>query len=177
METHCVRCQKTIDTVQGYKFSSTEYLCVTCYDEYKAERKAKAKKQHKNPLLEQFGTERTTPADRRHPATQPSTPQHQPAPSPPPAEPVVAQPAAQPSPPATPAPAAPAAQPPAPPKAKPSVDLCDVCKKPIPDFKVPLPGGKKVCMSCNEALRALAKTLAGNIKCPHCGKEIQVSQE
>ena len=49
MQTECVRCHKKIDTVQGYKFSPTEYVCMSCYDEYKAERVAKAKKQHKNP--------------------------------------------------------------------------------------------------------------------------------
>ena len=38
MQTTCVRCHKTIDTVQGYKFSPTEYVCMSCYDEFRAER-------------------------------------------------------------------------------------------------------------------------------------------
>lgn len=41
---------------------------------------------------------------------------------------------------------------------------------------VPLKGGKKVCMGCNETLRDVAKSLILNIQCPHCGEEIQLTQ-
>lgn len=185
MQTQCVRCDKTIDTVQGYKFSPTEYLCMSCYDEYKAERTAKAKKQHKNPLMDQFGTEGGTltgEKTRRQPSPTPKTAPQQPAP--PPAQPAAPQtpPQAAPGPQlfqpmkATPPPGE-SVQKPAAPQAPPSADVCDVCQKPIADFKVPLKGGKKVCMGCNEVLRDVAKSLVLNLQCPHCGKEIQFSQE
>ena len=61
------------------------------------------------------------------------------------------------------------------PKAPAAADVCDVCQKPIPDFKVPLKGGKKVCMGCNDVLREVAKSLVLNIQCPHCGKDIQLA--
>jgi DNA-directed RNA polymerase subunit RPC12/RpoP len=189
MQTECVRCHKAIDTVQGYKFSATEYVCMSCYDEFKAERAAKAKKQHKNPLLDRYGAEAQPPVPQGvqpQPAappapTAPTPPQPQLAPAPP-------QPAAQAAPQQqmfTPrsAPAEPAApqvgglKAAAPPKPKPSAEICDVCQKPIPDFKVPLKGGRKVCMGCNDLLREVAKSLAVNIQCPHCGKDVQISGE
>ncbi len=177
MKTECVRCHKEIDTVQGYKFSATEYLCMACYDAYKAERAARARKQHKNPLIDQFGTETAAP-----PAPQQTRPPVAPKPQPPP-EPAPPPAAPQP-PPAQPAPepvraAAPAAEPPKPPPAQPTpgAEVCDVCKKPLSDFKVPLKGGKKVCWDCNGVLREVAKSLILNIQCPHCGKEIQMAQD
>ena len=218
MQTECVRCHKMIDTVQGYKFSPTEYVCMSCYDEFKAERVAKARKEHKNPLLDQYGEERQPAAGRpaqpgpaappqqprQRPAApppqaqQPAAPERprQPAPSPPqqPAPPTAPeqqmfaprQPArpAGPARPAEPAgtPAAPVGTPKAPapkapvPKAPPSADVCDVCQKPISDFKVPLTGGKKVCMGCNDLLRDVAKSLVQNVRCPHCGKDIQLAE-
>jgi len=199
MQTECVRCHKMIDTVQGYKFSPTEYVCMSCYDEFKAERVAKARKEHKNPLLDQYGEERQ-PAAGRPAQPGPAAPERprQPAPPPPqqPAPPPPQQPAPpgapeqqmfaprQPARPAGPAgtPAAPVGTPKAPapkapvPKAPPSADVCDVCQKPISDFKVPLTGGKKVCMGCNDLLRDVAKSLVQNVRCPHCGKDIQLAE-
>jgi len=182
MKTECVRCHKSIDTVQGYKFSPTEYVCMSCYDEFKAERAAKAKKQHKNPLLDKFGTE-PAPTIRAQQPQQAQRPQQAPArPAPP-----------QPSQPSSPrppesemfapkAPPQPAAAPvgapkPASPKAPPSADICDVCQKPIADFKVPLKGGKKVCMGCNDILRSVAKSMILNFQCPHCGKDIKLTED
>jgi len=171
MQTECVRCHKMIDTVQGYKFSPTEYLCMSCYDEYKAERVARAKKQQKNPLLDQFGAKNggtaavsrtpkhVAPAAEPQPSVQQSIPE--PAETPPEAAPAPAEPAAPPQ-----------AQPP--PRA---AEVCDVCRKPITDFKVPLRGGKKVCWDCNDILRDVAKSLILTVQCPHCGKEIQLAKE
>ena len=192
MQTECVRCHKAIDTVQGYKFSASEYVCMSCYDEFKAERAAKAKKQHKNPLLEKYGAEAPSPAalaNQPGPAAaprQPIPPPVQTAPS----QPTTAPPPVQPAPRHAPqqqmfAPrsAPESAAPPvgglkaATPKAPASADICDVCQRPIPDFKVPLKGGKKVCMGCNDLLREVAKSLAVTIQCPHCGKDIQVAGE
>ncbi len=223
MQTECVRCHKAMDTVQGYKFSATEYVCMSCYDEFKAERAAKAKKQQKNPLLDQFGSEAAPaamapqprpaqePQPRQAPPQPPPKPQQpaqepQPRQAPPqpphkpqppaqrpqeqpvqarpqqPAPPVAPRPPRQPqmfSPKASPQAAAPSAGAPkaAAPKAPPSADICDVCQRPIPDFKVPLTGGKKVCMGCNDLLRNMAKSLFHDAKCPHCGKDIQFSEE
>jgi hypothetical protein len=172
MQTECVRCHKVIDTVQGYKFSATEYVCMSCYDEFKAERAARAKKQHKNPLIDQFGDSTTAPPTRKPrqpvvsrrqepaaPPTSPRTPEPQP--------PLHEMPSVPPEKESVPAPP--------PTKAPPSAELCDVCKKPIPDFKIPLKGGKKVCMDCNGLLRDVAKSLILNVKCPNCGKEIQLT--
>lgn len=187
MQTECVRCHKAIDTVQGYKFSPTEYVCMSCYDEFKAERAAKAKKQQKNPLLDQYGAEPApaaqTPGPK--PAQSPPQPAQQPPPSPPQPAAPSAPPPSQPAPRGAPqpqmfAPKAPPGTPPpqaAAPKAPPKAEICDVCQKPIPDFKVPLKGGKKVCMGCNEILRNVAKSIVLNVQCPHCGKDIQLSQE
>jgi hypothetical protein len=161
-----------IDSVQGYKFSPTEYLCMPCYDQYRAERVARSKKQHKNPLVDQFGAEtKTAPAPPRptppEPTPKPATFQMKP-----PAPPPVQQPVAEPSPakkPAQPAPPKPAATP--------AIDTCDVCKKPLTDFKIPLKGGKKVCWDCNGLLRELVKSIPIDVKCPNCGKEFQATQE
>lgn len=153
MLTECMRCHKQLDTIQGYKFSPTEYVCMSCYDEFKAERAAKIKKEHKSPLLNQFGEEPTPAA-----APPRQAPQQPVQPAPP-------KPAQQ--------PAAPAAEA----RKAPSAEVCDVCQKPIPDFKVPLKGGKKVCMGCNDILRDVAKSLVLNVQCPHCGKEIQLTEE
>ncbi|MBI5118584.1 hypothetical protein HZA56_19115 [Candidatus Poribacteria bacterium] len=162
MQTQCVRCHKSIDTVQGYKFSPTEYLCMSCYDMYKAERTARLKKEHKNPLIDRVGP---TAAELRPQALK-APAVAAPAPPPPKTEPPPES--------AKPAPAvAEAPQTPAPPAG----ELCDVCKKPISAFKVPLKGGKKVCMDCNNILRDVAKSLILNIQCPHCGKEIQLMKE
>lgn len=179
MQTECVRCHKTMDTVQGYKFSPTEYVCMACYDEFKAERAAKAKQQHKNPLLDQYGAEQPAPA------AAPAEPR--PAAAPP--QPAPRQ-TARPAPPQAPrsqmfAPKAPPGAGAAPvgageasvPKAAPSAEICDVCRKPISDFKVPLKDGKKVCMGCNDILGEVAKSLILNAKCPHCGKDIQLAGE
>ncbi len=175
MQTVCVRCHKTIDSVQGYKFSPTEYVCMSCYDEFKAERAAKAKKQHKNPLLDKYGSEVAAPAAQTPP--KPKAPQPAPAPTPqqprqtapqPPPDSGMFAPKAAPK---------PAPSPQAAPKLSPGADICDVCQKPIPDFKVPLKGGKKVCMGCNDILRDVAKSLVLNIKCPHCGQEFQPADE
>jgi hypothetical protein len=182
MKTECVRCHKEIDTVQGYKFSPTEYLCMSCYDAYKAERAARARKQHKNPLIDQFGAEAAESAlqETRPPiAPKPEPPPPQPAP------PQAAPPQAAPQPPEVkPAPepvraAAPSAERAKPPPAQPApaAEVCDVCKKPVSDFKVPLKGGKKVCWDCNSILREMAKSLILNVQCPHCGKEIQMAQD
>ncbi len=169
MQTQCVRCHKTIDTVQGYKFSPTEYVCMSCYDEYKAERVARAKKQHKNPLIEQFGAE--PKAAVKEPPPRASAPQQAPSQSipAPPGKPGQQQ--APPAPPSRERTQAPT-QPPAA-----SSELCVVCKKPLSAFKVPLKGGKQACMDCNDLLRDVAKNLVLTIQCPHCGKEIQISQE
>ncbi len=196
MKTECVRCHKVIDTVQGYKFSATEYVCMSCYDEFKAERAAKLKKQQKSSLLEQYGAEPSpdgrSPSPERAPS--PPRPAEQPAQrvAPGPAQPAPQQPPSQPQ---APRPAPPERQmfaPKAPPqtapppgaapgpvasKPSPTADVCDVCQKPIPDFKVPLQGGKKVCMGCNEILRSLAKTIMLDIQCPHCGKDIQFTEK
>lgn len=194
MQTECVRCHKAIDTVQGYKFSATEYVCMSCYDEYKAERAAKAKKQQKNPLLEKYGAGAPSPAalaNQPGPASAPrqpvppsdrtAPPQPQPTPAPPPMQPAP-QPAPQQqmfAPRSAPESAAPAVGglKAAAPKATSSAGICDVCQRPIPDFKVPLKGGKKVCMGCNDLLREVAKSLAIDVQCPHCGKDIQVAGE
>lgn len=177
MKTECVRCHKAIDSVQGYKFSATEYLCMDCYDAYKAERAARAKKQHKNPLIDQFGEEKAAPTSQqtRAPAA--------PKPEPPPAQPAPPQAAPQ-QPETRPAPGPgsavpPTAERPQPPPAQqaPAAEMCDVCKKPISDFKVPLKSGKKVCWDCNGILREVAKSLILNVQCPHCGKEIQMAQD
>ncbi|UCD57253.1 MAG: hypothetical protein JSV16_15810 [Candidatus Hydrogenedentota bacterium] len=167
MQTQCVRCHKTIDTVQGYKFSPTEYLCMSCYDEYKAERVERARKQHKNPLIDQFGDEAgastvqaTGPPGVSRPQPPPRAPDSKIAPEPRRATPPPDQ----------------RAQAPPPPKPTPEAELCDVCKRPVSDFKVPLKGGKKACLDCNNILREVAKSLVLNIQCPHCGKEIQVAQ-
>jgi hypothetical protein len=167
MQTQCVRCHKSIDTVQGYKFSPTEYLCMSCYDAYKAERTARLKKEHKNPLIDRVGPV----APEIHPPAPKVPVASAPAPQPPPK----IEPA--PEPPKSAASAAEVLQAPAPPKAPPAGELCDVCKKPISAFKVPLKGGKKVCMDCNDILRDVAKSLILNIQCPHCGKEIQLTKE
>ena len=183
MQTQCVRCQKAIDTVQGYKFSATEYVCMSCYDEFKAERVAKAKQQKKNPLLDRYGSET------QQPEPQPQAAQPQPPPTPqqpvaPPAPPQQAPASAQPAPEQTmfaPKSAPESAAPPvgglktAAPKPRPAADICDVCQKPIADFKVPLKGGRKACMGCNDILRDVAKSLVLNVQCPHCGKEIQLT--
>lgn len=180
MKTECVRCHKAIDSVQGYKFSATEYLCMECYDAYKAERAARAKKQHKNPLIDQFGEEKAAPTSQQ---ARPST---APKPEPPQAGPPQAgppqatpqQPEAKPAPePGRAAPPAPERPKPPPVQQAPAAEVCDVCKKPISDFKVPLKGGKKVCWDCNGILREVAKSLILNVQCPHCGKEIQMAQE
>jgi hypothetical protein len=63
------------------------------------------------------------------------------------------------------------------PKKSPSADICDVCQKPIPDFKVPLKGGKKVCMGCNDMLKEVAKSLVLNVQCPQCGHAFRVLEE
>jgi hypothetical protein len=161
---------------------------MSCYDEYKAERAARAKKQHKNPLIDQFGTEggAQTAQQPRAPITPtPQSPESPPEQQPPPPAQQQTAPPPLPERPAgyepglrkPPAPAeAPPAQPQPPPKS-PAGEVCDVCKKPIADFKIPLKGGKKVCMGCNDMLRDVAKSLILNVQCPHCGKEIQVSQE
>jgi DNA-directed RNA polymerase subunit RPC12/RpoP len=176
MQTVCVRCHKTIDSVQGYKFSPTEYVCMSCYDEFKAERAAKAKKQRKNPLLDRYGAERTAPAASTAPTPPPPAPPTvetapqrpaQPAPQPP-SESGMFAPKTSPRP----VPAAPAA-----PRSAPGADICDVCQKPIPDFKVPLKGGKKVCMGCNDILRDVAKSIALNVKCPHCGQDFHLTED
>ena len=175
MQTQCVRCHKPIDTVQGYKFSPTEYLCVTCYDEYKAERAARARKEHKNPLMEKFGKETPGAAVQEPRPAAPPKPQPAAAPAAQPKAPVQPpeQPAAEPARPTT-----PPAGPPKAPTPPPAVaEICDVCKKPIGPFKVPLKGGKKVCMDCNNLLREIAKSLIVNVQCPHCGKEIQIAQK
>jgi hypothetical protein len=146
---------------------------MSCYDEYKAERVAKAKKQHRNPLIDQFGTEggkRATPPPKPG-VPKPAQPLEKPAV---PTEPVPPQPVSQ-QPQAPAAPDKPAPKPAAP-KPSPSAEICDVCKNPITDFKVPLKGGGKVCTGCNEVLRDVAKSLILNIQCPHCGKDIQVTQ-
>jgi hypothetical protein len=137
---------------------------MSCYDAYKAERAAKAKKQHKNPLIDQFGAEggaRRRPTPVPEPAPQPSAPSS--------AEPAAAS---QPETPRAPNESAQKAAP----QPAPSAEVCDVCKQPITDMKVPLKGGKKVCLGCNDVLRDVAKSLILNIQCPHCGKDIQVSQ-
>ena len=171
MQTVCVRCHKTIDSVQGYKFSPTEYVCMSCYDEFKAERAAKAKKQQKNPLLDKYGAEQTAPTAQTPPTpkaatpaleTTPQRPRHA-APQPPAESEMFAP---------KPAPAAPEA-----PKSAPGSDICDVCQKPIPDFKVPLKGGKKVCMGCNDILRDVAKSIVLNVRCPHCGQDFQPADD
>jgi hypothetical protein len=203
MQTECVRCHKVMDTVQGYKFSPTEYLCMSCYDEFKAERAAKSKKDHKNPLLDRYGTEGMSPAaqpgrphpvDAQPPEPRPSTVPPAQTTAPPAAqEPAAPQAPRQPASPPAPQPApqqsmfAPkSAAPTAPPvgalkspgpKKPPTSDVCDVCQKPIPDFKVPLKGGKKVCMGCNDLLREVAKSLVLNVQCPQCGHEFQVADE
>jgi DNA-directed RNA polymerase subunit RPC12/RpoP len=218
MQTQCVRCQKAIDTVQGYKFSATEYVCMSCYDEFKAERAAKAKKQKKNSLLDRYGAEGQAQAPQAAPQPQPTAPSPQQAPAPPQPQqaPPPAQPAARPAPeqqmfaprsaPTTPAPGpsalepvtpqvgglkaaapepsapgpvapGPAALEPSAPKPRPSAESCDVCQKPISDFKIPLKGGRKVCMGCNDILREVAKSLVLNVQCPHCGKDVQVAEE
>ncbi|NQU08381.1 MAG: hypothetical protein HQ583_07445 [Candidatus Abyssubacteria bacterium] len=172
MLTECLRCHKQIDTIQGYKFSPTEYVCMSCYDEFKAERAAKIKKEHKNPLLSQFGEE---PAPAAAPPRQ--APQEPVQPAPPKAAPVNDAPGMF-APKTPPKPAQQAAAPAAEArKAPPSAEVCDVCQKPIPDFKVPLKGGKKVCMGCNDILRDVAKSLVLNVQCPYCGKEIQLTEE
>lgn len=194
MQTECVRCHRAIDTVQGYKFSATEYVCMSCYDEYKAERAAKAKKQQKNPLLEKYGAEAQSPAALANlPGPAASAPR-QPAPppvrtepsQPTPAPPTMQQPAPQPAPQRqmfAPGTAPESAAPPvgglkaAAPKAPSSAGICDVCQKPISDFMVPLKGGKKVCIGCNDLLREVAKSLAIDVQCPHCGKDIQIAGE
>ncbi len=176
MQTHCIRCKKKIDTVQGYKFSPNEYLCMPCYDQYKAERTAKAKKQHKNPLLEQFGTDVATsqPTGTRIPAP-PSSPKPSVAPpEPKSAEPLQPSPTKETSAQTPPSPEPDRSAPP--PQTTAAADTCDVCKKPITDFKVPLKDGKKVCWDCNEILRDVAKSMILNVQCPHCGKDIQVSK-
>ncbi|GAB4330083.1 MAG: hypothetical protein Kow0099_00430 [Candidatus Abyssubacteria bacterium] len=170
MQVKCVRCHKIIDSVQGYKFSPTEYLCMPCYDQYRAERVARSKKQHKNPLVDQFGAETKTPPARPAPA-EPS-PQAGAFRLKPPASPPVQRPATEPSP----APGAAPAQPPKP-AVTPAADVCDICKKPLTDFKIPLKGGKKVCWDCNGILRELAKSIPIDVKCPNCGKEFQATQE
>lgn len=174
MQTECARCGRAIDTVQGYKFGPNQYLCMPCYDQFKAERVAKAKQQHKNPLVEQFGKEspKQTPEPPAARKAQPAAPLFQPKPPPKP----VARPPSQ----ETRAPAAPAAGPeksapaPAPPPAE---EICDVCRRPLGGFKFPLKGGKKACLDCNNLLRDVARSLILNIQCPHCGREIQLSQE
>ena len=206
MQTECVRCHKMMDTVQGYKFSPTEYVCMSCYDEFKAERAAKSKKDHKNPLLDRYGAEGMPPAAQpgqpqpagarppepqvspvppaqtaAPPATQepaapqpaPSAPEQAPAPQPAPRQSMFALKSATPTPAAAPVGAlkSPA------PKKSPSAEMCDVCQKPIPDFKVPLKGGKKVCMGCNDLLREVAKSLVLNVQCPQCGHDFQVLED
>ncbi|MBI4830470.1 MAG: hypothetical protein HY801_02730 [Candidatus Lindowbacteria bacterium] len=167
MLTQCVRCHKSIDTVQGYKFSPTEYLCMSCYDAYKAERTARLKKEHKNPLIDRVAPVasemRSQLAKVQPPAAPVAQPQPKTEPAPEPAKPVP--------------PAAERPQAPPSPQAAPAGDMCDVCKKPLSAFKVPLKGGKKVCMDCNNILRDVAKSLILNVQCPHCGKEIQLSKE
>ena len=175
MQTECVRCHKMIDTVQGYKFSPTEYVCMSCYDEFKAERVAKARKQHKNPLLDQYGAERPAQAAQAPPSdpgtAAPPQQRQQPVQPPHPKQP-------EPAVPSGPQMFAPKAAPKAPTaEAPPSADTCDVCRQPIPDFKVPLKGGKKVCMGCNDILREVAKSLVLNVQCPHCGKDVQLTAE
>lgn len=179
MQTECVRCHKSIDTVQGYKFSPNEYVCMDCYDEYKKERASRAKKQHKNPLIDQFGAEGAAAARRQTPLPVEPKPQPQPAPPAPPPRPEMWP---EPDPGAVPPfedrpQVPPPAQTPAPEQAPSSEELCDVCKKPVSDFKIPLTGGKKVCMDCNTILRDLAKSLILTVKCPSCGKEIQLAQD
>ena len=167
MQTECARCRRVIDTVQGYKFGPNQYLCMPCYDQFKAERLAKAKKQHKNPLVEQFGKDGSKPA--QAPAAPPTPPQKQPP------TPQMFQPKSPPKPQGQ----APAPQPSAPPPSQPqpSVETCDICKKPLDGFRFPLQGGKKVCLDCNNLLREVAKSLILNVQCPHCGKDIQLSQK
>ena len=176
MQTECVRCHKAIDTVQGYRFSATEYVCMSCYDEFKAERAAKAKKQQKNPLIDKYGAEaqpRAPQGVQPQPAVprQPASPPIQQAPAPP--RPQMFAPKSAPEPAAPPVGGLKAAAP----KPRPSADICDVCQKPIADFKVPLKGGRQVCMGCNDILREVAKSLSVSIQCPHCGKDVQVSGE
>jgi len=141
-----------------------------CYDQFKAERLAKAKKQHKNPLVEQFAD---APKAAQRPA---APPQQQPSPQEiqprPPQRPVQRAPAKAPAP-----SPAPAEKPQAAPQTSPAVETCDVCRKPLDGFKFPLKGGKKVCLECNNLLREMAKALILNVQCPHCGKEIQLNQE
>ena len=168
MQTTCVRCHKAIDSVQGYKFSPTEYVCMSCYDEFRAERVAKAKKQHKNPLIDQYGAEGSRPAPTPPPQSRPAQPQAPAAPQ----SPAAPQPAA-PQDQGTFAPKAPPAAPQAqasPPPA--GADICDICKKPIADFAVPLSSGKNACTTCNDILRDVAKSMMVNAKCPSCGAKI-----
>lgn len=185
MQTECVRCHKTMDTVQGYKFSPTEYVCMSCYDEFKAERAAKLKKDHKNPLLDRYGTEGVAP-DMQTGVQQPEHPISQVASEPAAAPLATPQKPAPPAPQqmfapksATPTPATPQIGEPksAPPKKAPPAEICDVCQKPIPDFKVPLKGGKKVCLGCNDVLREVAKSLILNVQCPQCGHEFKVAED
>jgi len=149
-----------------------------CYDAYKAERTARAKKQHRNPLIDKFGEAPATPTAQDVTATV-SSPKPRPAPqafqtkAPPPAD---KQPMGEPVQP-PPAPTEQAAKPPSPAPAAPAAEVCDICKKPLAGFKVPLKGGKKVCMDCNGVLREVAKSLILNVQCPHCGKEIQLTGE
>lgn len=200
MQTECARCHKVMDTVQGYKFSPTEYLCMSCYDEFKAERAAKSKKQQKNPLLDRYGAQGISPAAQAGhspPAAAPPAapaPPEQPSTAPTTREPAAPQPPQEPAPPspqpaprqqmfapksAAPTPAAPpvGALKNQPPKKSPTADTCDVCQKPIPDFKVPLTDGKQVCMECNKLLRDVAKSLVLNVQCPQCGHKFRVVEE
>ena len=178
MQTECVRCHKMIDTVQGYKFSANEYVCMSCYDEYKAERTTRAKKQHKNPLLDQFGAKSGSSVSQTI-GPEPAPKSHVPPSAP--AEPKPAAPQSGPQPiPAPPAAAPRSAKPakaPSPPQQEIAAEVCDVCKKPLKDFKVPIKGGKKVCWDCNGILREVAKSLILTVPCPHCGKEIQLTKE
>jgi recombinational DNA repair protein (RecF pathway) len=173
MQTQCARCGKAIDTVQGYKFGPNQYLCMPCYDQFKAERLAKVKKQQGTPPADQFGKDAAKPA--QGPAALPQI--KQPAAQTPPKStftPTPSAPVREPAPKAAPSSAGPEKMAP---QAKPSVEVCDVCKKPLNGFKFPLKGGKKVCLECNNLLREVAKSLILNVQCPYCGKEIQVSQD
>ncbi len=172
MQTECARCRRAIDTVQGYKFGPNQYLCMPCYDQFKAERLAKAKQQHANPPAGKFGKEPGKPASepptasQNHKVQQPQTfrPRQQ-----------AAAPTTQQRPAAPPISPAASDRPASPPQ--PSAETCDVCKRPLGGFKFPLKGGKKACPECNEILREVAKSLILNVQCPHCGKEIQLSQD